>query len=117
MGGIINREWDSPGIMSAALASHHHTDLHSHHPQQLVHHNINITTMHPQEDLNFSTFMDLCRFCSLRPGQKMNVFDKEAEQRQVLYKVRSVLPSVVSHMLSCWLFNLTNFSSILDFQG
>lgn len=97
--------------MSAALASHHHTDLHIHHPHQLVHHN----NMHPQEDLNFSTFMDLCRFCSLRPGQKINIFDKEAEQRQVLYKVRSVLPSVVSSW-QCFAFNWTKMNPISDFQ-
>lgn len=40
--------------------------------------------------------MDLCRFCSLKPGHKLNIFDKDAEHRQVLYKIRSVLPSVVS---------------------
>lgn len=77
--------------MSAALANHHHTELHSHHPH--LGHQANI--MHPQEELNFSTFMDLCRFCSLRPGLKLNLYEKEADQRQVLYKLRSVLPAVV----------------------
>lgn len=46
-------------------------------------------------ELNFTAFTDLCRFCSLRTGPKINLFDKEAEQRQILYKIRSFLPIVV----------------------
>lgn len=64
---------------------------HSHNNMQSLHH------QNQQEELNFSTFMDLCRFCSLKPGQKMNIFEKEAEHRQLLYKVRSVIPSVVGN--------------------
>lgn len=46
-------------------------------------------------ELNFTAFTDLCRFCSLRSGAKLNLFEKEAEQRQILYKVRSFLPIAV----------------------
>lgn len=70
---------------------------HSHNNMQSLHH------QNQQEELNFSTFMDLCRFCSLKPGQKMNIFEKEAEHRQLLYKVRSVIPSVVgNHIKTEW---------------
>ena len=81
---------------------HHPADLHHHHNlqhlqlQQQQANNMQLHPPAPQEELNFSTFMDLCRFCSLKPGQKMSLFEKEAEHRQVLYKVRSVLPSVVN---------------------
>lgn len=47
------------------------------------------------EDLNFTAFTDLCRFCSLRLGAKINLFDKEAEHRQLLFKVRTFLPTAV----------------------
>ncbi|XP_055323682.1 zinc finger protein 90 homolog [Sitodiplosis mosellana] len=47
-------------------------------------------------EINFTAFTDLCRFCSLRHGAKINLFDKEAEQRQILYKVRSFLPVAIS---------------------
>lgn len=50
-------------------------------------------------ELNFTAFTDLCRFCSLRTGPKINLFDKEAEQRQILYKIRSFLPIVVRLLL------------------
>lgn len=46
-------------------------------------------------EINFTAFSDLCRFCSLRHGAKINLFEKEAEQRQILYKVRSFLPIAV----------------------
>lgn len=48
------------------------------------------------DDLNFTAFTDLCRFCSLKTGHKIHLFDKEAEQRQLIFKIRSVLPTVVS---------------------
>lgn len=47
-------------------------------------------------EMNFTAFTDLCRFCSLRHGAKINLFEKEAEQRQILYKVRSFLPIAVN---------------------
>lgn len=47
------------------------------------------------EELNFTAFTDLCRFCSLKIGPKLHIFDKEAEQRQLLYKIRSILPTAV----------------------
>lgn len=46
-------------------------------------------------EINFAAFTDLCRFCSLQHGAKINLFEKEAEQRQILYKVRSFLPIAV----------------------
>lgn len=46
-------------------------------------------------ELNFTAFTDLCRFCSLRTGPKINLFEKEAEQRQILYKIRLFVPIVV----------------------
>lgn len=51
-------------------------------------------------EINFTAFTDLCRFCSLRNGAKINLFDKEAEQRQILYKVRSFLPIAVNSVPS-----------------
>ncbi|XP_037029283.1 zinc finger protein 691 isoform X3 [Bradysia coprophila] len=48
------------------------------------------------EELNFTAFTDLCRFCSLRLGAKINLFDKEAEHRQLLFKVRTFLPTAIS---------------------
>lgn len=47
-------------------------------------------------EINFTAFTDLCRFCSLRHGAKINLFDKEAEQRQILYKMRTFLPIAVN---------------------
>lgn len=49
------------------------------------------------EEINFSVFADLCRFCSLRVGTKIHLFEKEAEHRQILFKVRSFLPIAVSN--------------------
>lgn len=48
------------------------------------------------EDLNFTAFTDLCRFCSLRVGPKYNLFDKDSENRQLLFKLRSFLPTTVT---------------------
>lgn len=47
------------------------------------------------EDLNFTAFTDLCRFCSLRVGPKYHLFDKDSENRQLLFKLRSFLPITV----------------------
>ncbi|XP_063976085.1 zinc finger protein 865 isoform X1 [Diachasmimorpha longicaudata] len=43
------------------------------------------------EDFNFS---ELCRLCSLKSNHQLQIFDKEGEQRQLLFKIRSCLPSV-----------------------
>ncbi|KAJ8674701.1 hypothetical protein QAD02_010487 [Eretmocerus hayati] len=45
------------------------------------------------EDFNFS---DLCRLCSLKSNQQMHIFDKEGEQRQLLFKIRSCIPAVIT---------------------
>lgn len=51
------------------------------------------TTDQHNEELNFTTFIDLCRFCSIKNGPaKIHLFDKEAEQRNLLFKIRSLLP-------------------------
>lgn len=55
----------------------------------------NAQTDNDNEELNFTAFTDLCRFCSLRIGPRIHLFEKEAEQRQILYKVRSFLPIAV----------------------
>lgn len=58
-----------------------------------------LNNSHPQnhgDELNFTAFTDLCRFCSLRIGPKIHLFEKEAEQRQILYKIRSFLPVAVN---------------------
>lgn len=56
----------------------------------------NTQTNNDSDELNFTAFADLCRFCSLRIGPKIHLFEKEAEQRQILYKVRSFLPIAVN---------------------
>lgn len=48
------------------------------------------------DELNFTAFIDLCRFCSIKSGPRVHIFDKEAEQRQLLFKIRTVLPIIVS---------------------
>jgi hypothetical protein len=48
------------------------------------------------DELNFTAFIDLCRFCSIKSGPRVHIFDKEAEQRQLLYKIRTLLPTAVS---------------------
>lgn len=48
------------------------------------------------EDLNFTAFTDLCRLCSLKSGPRLHIFDKESEQRQILFKLRTCLPTMVS---------------------
>lgn len=57
---------------------------------------LNNTTI-ANEDLSFTAFIDLCRFCSIRSGPRLNLFDKEAEDRQILFKIRTLLlPITVS---------------------
>nr|XP_029717688.1 ras-interacting protein RIP3-like isoform X1 [Aedes albopictus] len=51
---------------------------------------------HLSEELNFTAFIDLCRFCSIKSGPRLNIFDKEAEQRQILFKIRTILPIVIN---------------------
>jgi arginyl-tRNA--protein-N-Asp/Glu arginylyltransferase len=41
---------------------------------------------------NFTAFIDLCRFCSIKTSMGTKLFEKEAEQRQLLFKIRSILP-------------------------
>ncbi|PZC75951.1 hypothetical protein B5X24_HaOG205292 [Helicoverpa armigera] len=48
------------------------------------------------EDLNFTAFTDLCRLCSLKSGPRLHIFDKESEQRQILFKLRTCLPTMIS---------------------
>lgn len=48
------------------------------------------------EELNFTAFIDLCRFCSVKIGPRLNLFDKEADHRQLLYKIRTILPVTIS---------------------
>lgn len=66
------------------------------------------------EELNFTAFTDLCRFCSLRLGAKINLFDKEAEHRQLLFKVRTFLPTAV-YILHMNQLNML-FYSVFDFR-
>jgi hypothetical protein len=49
-----------------------------------------------EEELNLSAFVDLCRFCSNKMNSRLNLFEKEAEQRQILSKVRILLPLVIN---------------------
>lgn len=48
-------------------------------------------------DLNFSNFAELCRLCGIHHGPtKLHIFEPQAEQRQLLYKLRSLLQANVS---------------------
>jgi len=48
-------------------------------------------------NLNFTTFNELCRLCTIHQGAtKLHLFEPEAEQRQLLYKLRTLLQSNVS---------------------
>lgn len=66
------------------------------HPQQTsnleVSNNTLLVSTGTAEELNFTAFIDLCRFCSVKIGPRLNLFDKEAEQRQLLFKIRTILP-------------------------
>ncbi|XP_012058389.1 PREDICTED: zinc finger protein 90 [Atta cephalotes] len=44
------------------------------------------------EDLGFA---ELCRLCSLKSNHQLQIFDKESEQRQLLFKIRSCVPIVI----------------------
>lgn len=55
-----------------------------------------LVTAGAAEELNFTAFVDLCRFCSVKIGPRLNLFDKEADQRQLLYKIRTILPVSIS---------------------
>lgn len=46
---------------------------------------------------------EVCRLCTVGGGLRMHIFDKEGEQRQLLYKIKSCLPIMVS--------NITKFKS------
>ncbi|XP_055600042.1 uncharacterized protein LOC129749139 isoform X1 [Uranotaenia lowii] len=48
------------------------------------------------DELNFTAFIDLCRFCAIKSGSRLNIFDKEAEHRQILFKIRTILPIVIN---------------------
>ncbi|PSN34793.1 hypothetical protein C0J52_06213 [Blattella germanica] len=39
---------------------------------------------------------EICRLCTVKSGMRMHIFDKEGEQRQLLYKIRTCLPIIVS---------------------
>lgn len=58
------------------------------------------------EDLNFTAFTDLCRLCSLKSGPRLHIFDKESEQRQILFKLRTCLPTMVSGYSVTTLFSV-----------
>ncbi|KAF7395461.1 hypothetical protein HZH68_009511 [Vespula germanica] len=45
------------------------------------------------EDFNFA---ELCRLCSLKSNHHLQIFDKEGEQRQLLFKIRSCIPAVIT---------------------
>ncbi|EZA61064.1 hypothetical protein DMN91_004722 [Ooceraea biroi] len=45
------------------------------------------------EDFNFA---ELCRLCSLKSNQQLHIFDKEGEQRQLLFKIHSCIPAVIT---------------------
>lgn len=72
--------------------------------QQQQHHQSNIlevannllVTSGTSEELNFTAFIDLCRFCSIKMGPRLNLFEKEADQRQLLFKIRTILPIAIS---------------------
>jgi hypothetical protein len=70
------------------------------HPQQTsnleVSNNTLLVSTGTAEELNFTAFIDLCRFCSVKIGPRLNLFEKEAEQRQLLFKIRSILPVTVA---------------------
>ncbi|KOX75037.1 Zinc finger and BTB domain-containing protein 24 [Melipona quadrifasciata] len=45
------------------------------------------------DDFNFA---ELCRLCSLKSNHQLQIFDKEGEQRQLLFKIRSCIPAVIT---------------------
>lgn len=78
---------------------------------------INDNSLH--EELNFTAFIDLCRFCSIKMGPRLNLFEKESEQRQLLFKIRTILPISIAKVscLFCCAQSLTRlFSLFFRFQ-
>lgn len=75
--------------------SHPHTHRHLMDNSCLLDLLIRCFAMTEPEDLNFTAFTDLCRLCSLKSGPRLHIFDKEAEQRQILFKLRTCLPTMV----------------------
>jgi len=55
-----------------------------------------LVTTGSAEELNFTVFNDLCRFCSIKTGPRINLFEKDSEQRQLLFKIRAILPISVA---------------------
>ncbi|XP_014478465.1 PREDICTED: zinc finger protein 629 [Dinoponera quadriceps] len=45
------------------------------------------------EEFNFN---ELCRLCSLKGNHPFQIFDKEGEQRQLLFKIHSCIPAVIT---------------------
>ncbi|XP_037941245.1 zinc finger protein 436-like isoform X1 [Teleopsis dalmanni] len=71
----------------------HHTQQQNSQNQQTQSHTVTLY----DGDLNFTTFAELCRLCSIRNGPaKINLFEKEAEQRNLIYKLRTLLPANIS---------------------
>ncbi|XP_073816155.1 uncharacterized protein isoform X1 [Musca autumnalis] len=68
--------------------------VHQQHPQQTQQQQIiNINAHDYDANLNFATFGELCRLCSLRNGpSKIHLFEKEAEQGNLIYKLRLLMP-------------------------
>ncbi|XP_059217617.1 myb-like protein I [Stomoxys calcitrans] len=62
--------------------------------QQQTQHIINqLNAQNYDANLNFTTFAELCRLCSVRNGSsKIHLFEKEAEQRNLIYKLRQLMP-------------------------
>uniref|UniRef100_A0A182J296 Uncharacterized protein n=1 Tax=Anopheles atroparvus TaxID=41427 RepID=A0A182J296_ANOAO len=50
------------------------------------------------DQLNYTAFVDLCRLCAIKGGSRFcSLFDsREAEQRQLLFKIRTILPIVIT---------------------
>lgn len=63
-------------------------------------------TVYGESDLNFTTFAELCRLCSIRNGPaKIHLFEKEAEHRNLVFKLRSLMPANVR--------NISKYNSIV----
>lgn len=56
-------------------------------------------TEQQETHLNFGSFNELCRLCAIHQGAtKLHIFESAAEQRQLLYKLRTLLQANVSNM-------------------
>lgn len=49
-------------------------------------------------------FAELCRLCSLKSNHQLQIFDKEGEQRQLFFKIRSCIPTEVRFALVFFFF-------------